>query len=138
MTYKCHHDRQLQVGTSVRRNCASSRRRAIARRTPTLPDNDAITRRPTGALPVVTCVFRIIGRRRRPVGMDRRGRPKSEKIVAGDGVCAKNDCGRSACYNRVLPQTAIDRTCIHPTDQGVMYSRPIMYFILPSLSIKLF
>jgi len=28
MTYKCHHGRQLQVGTSVRRNCASSRWRA--------------------------------------------------------------------------------------------------------------
>lgn len=85
MTDKYHRERQLQVGASVRRNCATSSRRRRRRRTPTLPDNDAITAATdrTAALPVVTCVVRLI-ERRCMVRMDRRDRrPQSAMIVAG-------------------------------------------------------
>jgi len=67
--------------------------------------------------PVVTCVVRLIGRRRgaAPHGMDRRhDRPESEIIVALlDGLCARNDYRRTTACCRKLP--SIGRASVRHT-----------------------
>ena len=124
MTYKCH-----RTPTTTSRHFRPTKLRVVStsvrQRTPTLPDNDAITRPPTGALPVVTCVVRVIGRMDRP----RPARTRRRSSVAGNSVWAENDYGgslwRRTAVRRLPSQSAIDRAIrTHPSDRVGRYFSP--------------
>ena len=115
MTYKCH-----RASTTTSRQFRPTKLRVVStsarQRTPTLPDNDAITRRPTGALPVVTCVVRVIGRMDRPprppgLGDDRRS-PGTVSEPRMTTVGRAGEEQRRAAFHHKVPSIARDT---HPS-----------------------